>query len=148
MRHRFMPTTYLLVAVLCMVALHLLLPMARLIPPPWSPLGLVPLAFGIALNLAADRAFHADRTTVRPFEESSALVTSGVFRLTRNPMYCGFVLMLVGLALLMRSVTPFVAIVGLAILLDRRFVVVEERMLAEKFGAAWERYRRRTRRWL
>ena len=143
-----MPTTYLLLSLVAMVGLHVLLPVAKVVPFPWNLAGIVPLVLGIVLNLAADRAFHAARTTVRPFEESSALVTGGVFRVTRNPMYIGFLLLLVGLALLLRSVTAYGVILAFAILLDRRFVAVEERMLAERFGAAWERYRRSTRRWL
>jgi protein-S-isoprenylcysteine O-methyltransferase Ste14 len=143
-----MPTTYLLVSIVAMVALHLLFPVAKVVPRPWGLCGLVALLIGVVLNLAADRSFHAARTTVRPFEQSSTLVTSGVFRLTRNPMYVGFILLLVGLALLLRSVTPYVVVLAFAILLDRRFVAVEERMLKEKLGEEWERYRRRARRWL
>ena len=143
-----MPTTYLLVSIVAMLALHFLLPVAKVVPLPWNLAGIVPLALGIGLNLAADRSFHTAHTTVRPFEESSALVTGGGFRVTRNPMYVGFLLLLIGLALLLRSVTPFVVILAFAIVLDRRFVAVEERMLAERFGPEWERYRERTRRWL
>jgi protein-S-isoprenylcysteine O-methyltransferase Ste14 len=145
---RIMPTTYLLASLVAIILLHLLLPGATIVPRPWNLLGIVPLAVGVAFNLIADRAFHAAHTTVRPFEASSALVTSGVFRVTRNPMYLGFVLALVGLAVLMRSVTPYLVILAFAILLDRRFVTAEERMLAERFGAEWDRYRQGTRRWL
>jgi protein-S-isoprenylcysteine O-methyltransferase Ste14 len=147
-RSTVMPPTILLAGIVAMVALHFLRPVATVLPLPWNLLGIVPLALGVAMNLAADRSFHAAGTTVRPFEESSALVTGGVFRITRNPMYLGFILILVGLALLLRSATPWVVIVAFAILLDRRFVSAEERMLAQRFGAEWDRYRRCTRRWL
>jgi protein-S-isoprenylcysteine O-methyltransferase Ste14 len=120
----------------------------RIIPPPWNLLGLVPLALGVIVNLVADKAFHKANTTVKPFEESSALITHGVFRASRNPMYLGFVLVLIGTAVLMRSLTPYVVVPAFAILIDRMYITVEERMLAEKFGAEWERYRQSTRRWL
>jgi len=143
-----MPTTYLLVSIAVMTALHFLFPAMRIIPPLWNLLGLVPLALGVIINLVADKAFHKANTTVKPSEESSALITRGVFRASRNPMYLGFVLILIGIAVLMRSLTPYVVVLAFAILIDRMYITVEERMLAEKFGAEWEKYRQRTRRWL
>jgi len=145
---RTMPTTYLLISIVVMTVLHSLFPAMRIIPPLWNLLGLVPLALGVIINLVADKAFHKANTTVKPFEESSALITQGVFRASRNPMYLGFVLILIGIAVLMRSLTPYVVVLAFAILIDRMYITVEERMLAEKFGAEWEEYRQSTRRWL
>jgi len=143
-----MPTTYLFISIVVMTVLHSLFPAMRIIPPPWNLLGLVPLALGVIINLVADKAFHKANTTVKPFEESSALITRGVFRASRNPMYLGFVLILIGIAVLMRSLTPYVVVPAFAILIDRMYITVEERMLAERFGAEWEKYRQSTRRWL
>lgn len=145
---RTMPTTYLLISIIVMTVLHSLFPAMRIIPPLWNLLGLVPLALGVIINLVADKAFHKANTTVKPFEESSALITQGVFRDSRNPMYLGFVLILIGIAVLMRSLTPYVVVLAFAILIDRMYITVEERMLAEKFGTEWEEYRQSTRRWL
>lgn len=145
---RVMPTAWLLAAIVAMIALHFLVPGVRVIPSWWNLMGLIPLALGVAINLAADRSFHQAHTTVRPFEESTALLTTGMYRLSRNPMYLGFVLILVGVGVIMRSLTPYLVVVAFAILLDRAYVTVEERMLAARFGAGWEAYRRTTRRWL
>jgi len=143
-----MPTTYLLIAIVMMVALHFSFPVARIIPPWWNLLGIIPLALGVIINLIADRAFHKANTTVKPFKASIALITEGVFRMSRNPMYLGFVLVLIGIAVLMRSLTPYVIVLAFAILMDRMYIRVEERMLAEEFGTEWEGYKRSTRRWL
>lgn len=143
-----MPTTYLLISVLAMLALQLLWPAAAIIPPLWNLLGIVPLALGVIVNLLADSIFHQVHTTVKPFVESSVLVTGGVFRVSRNPMYLGFVLVLIGIALLMGSLTPWMIIAAFVILLDRIYITVEERMLAERFRDQWTDYKRSTRRWL
>ena len=145
---RLMPTSWLLIALVAMAALRLVFPIATVIPGPWGLAGIVLLALGVAMNLAADRAFHKAGTTVKPFEESSALLTSGVFRLTRNPMYLGFVLILAGVAALLGSLTPWLVVPAFAVLIDRMYITVEERMLAAKFGPAWQEYSRKTRRWL
>jgi hypothetical protein len=57
-----------------MLALHFLLPLTRVIPSPWNLLGIIPLAGGIALNIIADNAFRKAETTVKPFEQSTALM--------------------------------------------------------------------------
>ena len=143
-----MPPTYLLIAIVLVLAIHFVFPGIKIVPVPWNPLGIVPLAFGIALNLIADKAFHQAETTVKPFEESSALLTTGVFQITRNPMYLGYVLILIGVAPIVRSVTPYAVIVVFAILMDRVFIRVEEQMLEHTFGPAWSEYAAKVRRWI
>jgi protein-S-isoprenylcysteine O-methyltransferase Ste14 len=144
---KILPPTYLLIAMIAMLVLHFLFPVAWIVPPVWNLLGLVFLAAGVIMNLIADKAFHQAGTTVKPFEESSTLVTDGVFKISRNPMYLGFVLILTGTSMLLRSLSPFLIIFAYAFLVDRTFIRVEERMLAKKFGSSWEQYKSRTRRW-
>ena len=145
---RILPPSYFFAALLVMAALHFLSPVAQLVSYPWQLLGLAPLLGGVALELIADSAFKKHRTTVKPFEKSAKLITDGVFYLSRNPMYLGFVLILVGMATLMGSLTPYAVIPVFAVLLDRVFVKVEERMLEEKFGQAWLQYKASVRRWI
>jgi protein-S-isoprenylcysteine O-methyltransferase Ste14 len=145
---KVLPPTYLLVSIVIMLALHFLLPVPKIIPMPWNVLGIVPLACGIALNLAADKAFREVGTTVKPFEESKALLTSGVFRISRNPMYLGYELILIGIAIMLRSLTPYVVIPVFVVLMNRVFIRVEEQMLEEKFGPGWSEYGEKVRRWI
>jgi protein-S-isoprenylcysteine O-methyltransferase Ste14 len=145
---KVLPPTYLLIAIVLTLVLHFLLPVHKIVPTPWNVLGVVPLACGIALNLVADRAFQQAQTTVRPFEQSTVLITNGVFRISRNPMYLGYVLILVGVALIVRSMTPYAVVPVFAILMDRVFIRVEERMLEETFGQVWIEYAKKVRRWM
>jgi protein-S-isoprenylcysteine O-methyltransferase Ste14 len=131
-----------------MVVLHFLFPVSKIIPFPWSLLGVIPLSFGLVINLIADRAFKKHATTVKPFEESTALITAGVFRFSRNPMYLGFVLILLGIATLMGSLTPYLVIPPFAVLMNVLFIRVEERMLEATFGESWLEYSSRVRQWL
>ena len=144
---RIMPTSYLLVSLLIMILLHLFIPLGRVLPTPWNLGGLIPLGTGLALNLIADRAFRRARTPVRPLESPAVLLEDGVFRITRNPMYLGFVLVLLGIATLLGSAAPFVVIPCFAALMDRVFIPIEEANLERSFGEAWLRYRSRVRRW-
>jgi protein-S-isoprenylcysteine O-methyltransferase Ste14 len=143
-----LPTHYLLIAILLMLALHFLSPGTTVFPIAWNLLGLVPLAGGLVINLVADNAFHKAGTTVKPFQESTALITEGVFRLSRNPMYLGFVLVLIGIAVLLGSLTPWFIVPLFAVLMDRVFISVEEQMLQVRFGQAWSEYKAQVRRWI
>jgi protein-S-isoprenylcysteine O-methyltransferase Ste14 len=145
---KILPPTYLLAALVLMIALRALLPGPRLLAGYVTLLGLLPLAAGIAINLVADGAFKRLGTTIKPGEESGTLITTGVFHLSRNPMYLGFVLVLIGVALQLGTLTPWLVVIAFAVLMEVLFIRPEERMLEETFGQAFLDYRRRTRRWL
>jgi protein-S-isoprenylcysteine O-methyltransferase Ste14 len=145
---RYLPPTYLFISLAAMLLLHLFAPVHQIIPYPWNAAGLVLLALGITLNLLADRAFRVYGTTVKPFEESTVLITSGTFRYSRNPMYLGLVLILTGVALLLGTPSCFIIIPVFAIIIDRVFITSEEKMLDQRFGDNWKAYKTRVRRWI
>ncbi|MFI5011144.1 MAG: methyltransferase family protein [Hyphomicrobiales bacterium] len=148
MLKRMLPPAYLLVAIVLTIALHFLVPLVVPIAFPWRLAGLAPVAAGIALNILADLSFKQHHTTVKPFERSTALVTQGVFGSSRNPMYLGMVLMVAGVALFLGSLSPWLIVAGFAALLDRVFIAPEEAKLRQSFGAAYDDYAKRVRRWL
>ena len=145
---RPLPPTVLLFAIIVLVAVHVLAPRLHVVPFPVNLLGLLPLAAGAWLNLAADRLLKRHQTTVKPFQDSAALVTTAVYSHTRHPMYLGFVLILLGIAVLLGSAWPFLVVAVFPALMELLYIRVEERMLRERFGEAWAAYRARVRRWL
>jgi protein-S-isoprenylcysteine O-methyltransferase Ste14 len=122
MRKKLMPTTYLFVAILLAVTVHSLIPILTIIPGLWKLLGLIPLLFGLWINLSADRAFKQASTTVKPFEESTALIQDGVFRFSRNPMYVGFVAILLGISLLLGSISPYIVVLVFVVMIELIFI--------------------------
>jgi len=143
-----LPPRYFAAALVAMLVLALVLPGARLIPFPWNLLGLIPLILGAAMNVVADRQFKQAGTTVKPFATSSTLVTDGVFRFTRNPMYLGMVSSLAGVAVLLRELSPWVVVPLFAALMQRVFVRSEERLLEGRFEEEWRSYASRVRQWI
>jgi protein-S-isoprenylcysteine O-methyltransferase Ste14 len=143
-----LPPTLLLIAILLSLALHLGFPLALLLRFPSNLLGLAPLAVGAAVNLVADRQFKLARTPVKPGQPPTALVTGGLFRWTRNPMYLGQLLMMAGIALLEGTLGPWGVVAAHAALLHWGYVLPEERALQAAFGPSFEGYRERVRRWL
>jgi len=121
----------------------------------WAPLGDRLIATGWALVLAgiglavwAALAFRRARTTIVPGEEPSALVETGPYRLSRNPIYLGDLMILAGWCLLLGSPLSLVVLIPLHQILLRRFVLPEEQLLAAHLGEPYDAYRARVRRWL
>jgi protein-S-isoprenylcysteine O-methyltransferase Ste14 len=136
--------------VLALVAMALLaqIPGQAHLPWPWPLLGFVPLAAGLALAMVAARRFSAAGTNIVPLTRSSALVTDGPFTFTRNPMYLGMTLALIGVAALVGRAWPWLVLPIFVAILQMRFIRHEERLMTETFGDAYRAYRARTRRWI
>ena len=105
---------------------------------------------GACFDVAGLVAFRKARTTVNPLtpSKSAAVVTTGVYRLTRNPMYLGLALILLGLAVYLASVWALLGPLVFAAYITRFQIVPEERVLTARFGAAFSTYCARVRRWL
>lgn len=105
---------------------------------------------GLVLELVAAIDFHRVCTTVNPLRPSSAtsLVVSGVYRFTRNPIYLGDLLLLLGYAVFLGNLAGLVITPLFVIYINRFQIAPEERILAQKFGADYQAYKARVRRWV
>jgi protein-S-isoprenylcysteine O-methyltransferase Ste14 len=108
------------------------------------------VALGVLVAVAGLIAFRRARTTVNPMkpETASALVTGGIYRLTRNPMYLGFLLVLLAVVVFFSNPLGFAGVVFYVAWITVFQIVPEERALAARFGTQFEEYCRRVRRWL
>lgn len=127
---------------------------ARLLPlgpgaPGWAVVpGWGLILGGLALAGAAAVQFRRARTTIVPHRTARFMVTTGVYRLSRNPIYLGDVLVLAGF-ILCRGAWPSVVLLPLfAIVITRRFILPEEARLRAAFGGAFDTYAERTNRWI
>ena len=145
---RTLPPTYLLTSLILLAGLWALLPGPRIIEAPWNLLGVELGVLGVGLNLVGNRQFQKAKTAMNPFGQPRVLVTTGVFRYSRNPMYLGMVLLVLGIAMLVGRATPFVAPALLWIALKYRFIAHEERAMAERFGEDYTLYQTCVRRWV
>lgn len=142
------PPFYLYAAVLFMMALHLWIPLIDFINYPFTLLGIIPLVYGVIINLLADSSLKKENTTVKPQLESRVLITTGIYKVTRNPMYLGFWFILIGVAILLGTLLPFAVVVLYPVFMDVLFIRYEEKKLEKKFGNIWFEYKNNVRRWI
>lgn len=142
-----------LVAVATAAGMFLLarsLPLVMLSPAWNSGAALVLLVCGALIDLGGLMAFRRSKTTVNPMtpQRTTALVSTGVYRLTRNPMYLGMVFILLAWAVYLSSAWALVGVPVFMAYITRFQIQPEERALAARFGQGYADYRAQVRRWL
>ena len=129
--------------------LHWFWPIATGIP--WVPRVVVAglaLVIAAALGLGGERALHGAGTNVRPDRPTTAVVSDGVYRFTRNPLYLALLHVYAAVALFTDALWPFALWVVMLPVLTRGIVEREERYLERKFGQPYLDYKSRVRRWI
>ena len=106
------------------------------------------LLLGLLLLVLAGGLFKQADTDMIPFKNVSALVTTGVYRYTRNPMYLGMALILLACAVIVGAGTAFLVPLAFVVIIHYRFILPEEQMLRELFPQAFPAYCSRVRRWI
>lgn len=147
-KRKIVPPVYLLLTLILMGSFHFFMPIAFIIPAPVSYAGAVFVVLGIAVACTAAWRFRKAGTPVMPFEPSTALVTGGMYNYTRNPMYLGMVLLLIGVAVLFGSLGAWLPVPFFIWVIQANFIRGEERFLESIFGEQYLEYKRRVRRWL
>jgi protein-S-isoprenylcysteine O-methyltransferase Ste14 len=144
------PPIYALTAALIMWLLSRYMPLWHWIDPPYHQVGWLLILLASFADVSSLWLFFRNHTTPNPMhpERASELVTSGAYRFTRNPMYLGLLLMLLGWAIVLRSVSPFFMLPVLVWVLTAMQIKPEEVMLEEKFSEQYRDYKKRVRRWL
>ena len=141
------------IALLCAVLAWVL---ARFTPafvyslPARIPITVLLVLTGLSLTLTGMRTFRSAKTTVNPRspDQASSIVRTGPYRFTRNPMYFGLSLVLLGLCAYLANPLSIVAVVAFVAYITRFQIIPEERVLLAKFGEPYAQYTRSVRRWI
>ncbi len=150
MRIRFVPIAQAVVVAMVMLVIQWLTPDMN-IQGDWNvPLFVTLFICGVALVLMGGVEFFRNNTTVSPLnlDNTTHLVTSGIYRYSRNPMYLGIVFCLLAWAILIGS---YISIVGLPVFIcyiTKYQIILEESALESKFGKFFVEYKNRVRRWI
>lgn len=147
-RPELLPPTYWFGCALLMITIHVFFPLVQWFEPRLTCAGLALIAAAGMLGGWAAWTFRRHGTPIHPFEPVRCLVTDGPYRYSRNPMYLSLLIMLLGLLLVLGSITPVVAVIAFETIISTRFIEPEERVLEDRYGDAFRRYRSMVRRWI
>ena len=115
-----------------------------------SQLSMVIIGTGLLIELVAIWAFVQAKTTVNPIQPDRAteLVTGGLYSISRNPMYLGLAILLTGWMLWLGDLANLLVLAGFIALITVLQIKPEESVLQQKFGADYDAYRQKVRRWI
>ncbi|WP_020393979.1 methyltransferase family protein [Thiolinea disciformis] len=147
---RIPPPVYLVLVAFMMWLLDRYVPVFIWLDAPWNYLGLALISVAILADLWSLALFFRAKTTPNPLhpERSKRLVISGLYRYTRNPMYLGMLIMLVGWWIYLGSLTPVVLLPLFVWVITKQQIEPEEAALSQTFGQAYRDYQQTVRRWL
>jgi protein-S-isoprenylcysteine O-methyltransferase Ste14 len=111
-------------------------------------IGWLAVVLGIGIVVSAIGLFRSAGTDPRPWKRSTAFVTDGVYRWSRNPMYFGMALAYAGIAVWLDSLVALLLLIPLVFVIQREVIAREEAYLAAKFGAPYLAYKASVRRWI
>lgn len=143
------PVAVFLFCALGMWLLKSLLMVPSLIVPGSRPIAMLVAGTGLTIAISGVVAFRAAKTTVDPRypEKSSAIVTQGIFRRSRNPMYLGLLLILLGWAVFLRHLLPYAVLPVFVLYMNYFQIFPEERAMQASFGDAYSAYQEQVGRW-
>jgi len=147
-RFLLLPPVLLIMSIGMMSLLHVELPIAQLVPRPVNWVGFALVAAGLGVANWHARLFRRIGTNINTFGEPGTLTTEGLFRRTRNPMYLGMVVSLVGVACVLGSISSTAGPLVFFILANYWYIPLEERAMALKFGKEYLEYQRSVPRWM
>lgn len=145
---RIPPPIHFLVGLTTMILLNSFVPIGHWLVFPWRYTGIIIIVLGFSLAIGSGMFFRKFGTDPRPGNRAAVIVTNGPFRYTRNPMYFGYIIMLIGTSTLLGTLSPLIVIPIFFLILQTQFVFREEKWMAEWFGAPYLEYKKKTPRWL
>lgn len=148
MYKKIMPPIYFVILLVFSIVLNFVFPIERFVIPPYSYLGILLIVFGIVLNMWADSLFREAKTTIKPHEIPTSLLTSGPFKISRNPIYLGMTSILIGTAVILGSLITFFIPILFIIIINMFFIPMEEKKLECMFDSQYDDYKKRVRRWI
>lgn len=144
------PPVFALAAIIILYAGDMVLPSLSIHPQGQWLIGALCVVFGVAIAVVSVGKFRQHKTTITPLhpETTTALVTSGLYGYTRNPMYLGMAFCIAGIGVGLGSLLTLVVLPIFVWIITHRQILAEEQALNELFGKKYRNYMAKVRRWL
>jgi len=141
------PPTYFYISIVLIIILRFIFPNFNLIRFPHNLLGILLMIFGFYLIGKSYFLFKKHKTP-EDLSESKALVIEDIYKYSRNPMYVGSIIFLIGLSILIQNVLSFIILIMFFLIMDKMFIPFEEEKMEKTFGKKYLEYKKKVRRWI
>lgn len=148
MKSNIKPDGYFILSQSLSVLLHFTFPIIQIIYSPYSYIGIVLLVLGLIVVYFSNKILTEQKTSIQPFETPDKLVSNGTFSFSRNPIYLGMNLALLGISVLMGSLTAFLSPIIFWGVMNFKIIPMEEETMEKTFGNSFTAYKSKVKRWL
>jgi protein-S-isoprenylcysteine O-methyltransferase Ste14 len=147
MKRFLIPPTFVFLSITAIILFYFFIPSFNIIPFPFNFGGLIIMFCGFALMGITRKLFKKHQTNLS-IETSSAMITEGPYAKTRNPMYIGMFLILIGIAVCFMNLFSIIMPFGFILTIHFVFIPAEEYLMLEAFGEDYNAYKARVKRWI
>lgn len=145
---KLIPPFLLLLCILFMVAIRNLIVIKEIIPNPINYAGIALIIIGILITIIVRKGFEKVDTEIHTFKNPRKLVTTGLFKFSRNPIYLGFTISLIGVWVLLGTILPIIGILIFIVVTNNYYIPYEEQIMEKVFGNEYKKYKSKVRRWI
>ena len=148
MKIKNIPPTYLFISIVIIVIIYFLFPSYKLIKYPFNLIGIIFIISGGMLSGKSAKKLKKHNAPINLEDKSTTVVQDGFFKYSRNPMYLGMMLLLVGLSILSKNILSFIAPVFCYLIVNFKFISAEEIKMEEALGKEYLDYKSKVRKWI
>ena len=145
---KVIPPFLFLLCILLMIALKFLIPEPQIVSSPINYLGVLLIITGIAMINSIRKLYDEVNTEIHTFKKPRTLITTGLFKISRNPIYLGFTIALIGVWIILGNLTSIVGCLLFFIAANFWYIPFEENNLEKEFGEDYKIYKLKVRRWI
>ena len=142
------PPLMVLAGIITQLLIGYIAPVQPILSETWQYIGIALMVLGFATILLAARSFRKHETTIIPDGQPSALMETGLFAYSRNPIYVAMAVLLIGSGLAIGHIWALIVVPLFVLLVQQIWIVKEEENLETEFGQIYRNYKMRVRRWL
>ena len=147
LQKKLLPPTFFIICIVSAIIFNFIKPITIIIYP-YNFIGFIFLFIGLYLSLKGSNQFQKAETNINTFDEPDKIIKDGLFKFTRNPMYLGFGIALLGISIILGNLQSFIILIFFILITDQWYIKFEEKMMINKFGKEYIDYKMKTRRWI
>jgi len=145
---KVIPPVLFILCVLLLVGLKFLIPEQIFLKPPFTNTGIILIIAGLAITIRIRIFFDKVNTEIHTFKKPRQLVQSGFFKFSRNPIYLGFTISLIGVWILTGNLIGLIGVLIFFLTSNFWYIPYEEKIMAKEFGDEYKLYKSKVRRWI